>query len=257
MIRIPLAVCFPLVFALLASLAAGTEGRQKKADKRPPKQAKEIYVIMKARLFEVDEAFYKKLSKARWLSRADLDELERQFLNPAQGKLPAADSLFSHLEKQHPLLTWKETNLDPGQEGVLLALDRVRTLLPGPDQVRRGQKGPQTIHEGVSLRALVHISADRRYVRARFTEKSVELEGTEKVNVVVDQDGRERVGETAFLKEATLSLVRDLPDGGSFLLPLAYRPRASRENDRWLVVEVVPRIYIEEEERQIRGQVPK
>ncbi len=38
---------------------------------------------------------------------------------------------------------------------------------------------------------------------------------------------------------------------------MKYRPRATRDNDRWLVALVVPRIYIEEEERQIRGPVPK
>jgi hypothetical protein len=120
-----------------------------------------------------------------------------------------------------------------------------------------GKKAPQTIDEGLTLSAQVHISADRRFVRAKFLEKSLEIEGIEKVKVVVDNKGTEAVGEFVFVKEASFSRARYIPDGGSILLPLHYRPRAVRKNDRWLVAEVTPRIYIEEEERAHRGQAPK
>src|SRR5262249_11868821 len=120
----------------------------------------EIYVIMKARLYEVDDAAYKKLAKARWLSRADLEKLEKRQTRP-----PA---LFALLEKQKPFLTGKDINIDPGKEGVLLTAIKPIKCLPPPTQLRQGKKGPQTIDEGFTLSAQVHISADRRFVRGKF-----------------------------------------------------------------------------------------
>jgi hypothetical protein len=238
-----------------AFLLTADAGAQPKPRGNPkPQKASEIYVIMKARFYEVDDAFYKKLAKAKRLSKADLEELERQALNPN----PAArDSLPALLEKQKLLLAGKEVNIDPGKEGVLLTLSKTINRFPTPDQVRQGKKGAQTIHEGVSIRAQVQISVDRRFVRAKFMEKSLEIEGIEKVIVVVDDKGTIAIGETVLLKEGSLSQVRDIPDGGSLLLPLQYRPGTARDKDHWLVVQVMPRIYIEEEERQRRGQGPK
>ena len=215
----------------------------------------DIYVIVTARLYEVDDATYKKLAKARWLSRADLEEQERQFLKGPRVKPAGPDSLFPLLEKQKPLLAPKPVNIGPGKDGAVLNMSKAVTCLATPDQLRQGKKA-QTITEGFTLVAQVHISADRRYVHAKFVEKSLEIEGFEKVLAVVDDKGTEAFGEVVFVKEATVSLKRDIADGGSFLLPLQYRPRSARESDRWLVVHITPRIYIEEEERLIRG-LPK
>jgi hypothetical protein len=226
-------------------------GRPKQADKKEAKSAKEIYVIVTARLYEVDDAFYKELARSKWLSKKDLDELERQFLDPKK-KQPADDLPFARLGKQKLLLTGKKVSIDPGREDTVLTYHKLTRLPPSPEQLRQGKDGPQMIQEGVSLRAQVHISADRRYVRAKLIEKSVELEGAEKVEVPLGGDVKKVTGSVAFLKEASSSKVVDIPDGGSFLLPLQYRPRAVRHNDRWLVALVTPRIYIEEEERAIR-----
>src|SRR5438045_3390056 len=89
--------------------------------------------------------------------------------------------------------------------GTLLHLTATKPIdrLPTPDQLRQGKKGPQRIDEGFTLSAQVHISADRRFVRAKFLEKSLEIEGTEKVKLVVDEQGTEAVGEIVFAKEAS------------------------------------------------------
>lgn len=243
-----LVACLAAIGALLHLIVDA--GAQPKPDGKPkPNQGSELYVILKARLYEVDEAFHNKLAKAKWLSRANLEELETK--PPADGKL------FALLEKQKPFLTGKEVNIDPSKEGVLLTATKPINCLPTPDQLRQGKKGPQTIDEGFTLSAQVHVSADRRFVRAKFLEKSLEIEGIEKVRVVVDDKGTEAVGEIVSAKEVSLSQARYIPDGGSILLPLHYRPRAVRKNDRWLVAEITTRIYIEEEERARRGQAPK
>lgn len=248
MYRRILVACLAAIGTLPHLLA--NAGAQPKPNEKPkPDRGREIYVIMKARLYQVDEAFHNKLAKARWLSKADLEELET--------KPPADGALFALLKKQKPLRAGKEINIDPGKEGVLLTATKPINCLPTPDQLRQGKKDPQTIDEGFTLGAQVHISADRRFVLAKFLEKSLEIEGIEKVKVAVDDKGTEAVGEIVFAKEASLSQARYLPDGGSILLLLRYRPPAVRKNERWLVAEITPRIYIEEEERARRGKGPK
>jgi RNA polymerase sigma factor (sigma-70 family) len=231
-------------------------GRPKGAGKAPPTPG-EIAVIVTAWLYEVDDAFYKKLSQQKRLSMEDLEKLERQFLGQLNAKPLEDDTLFKLLAKQKPLLTRKEIKFDLGKEGALLSWGKTIKCLPSPDQVRKRQKGPQTVQEGVSLFAQIRVSADRRFVRVKFTEKSAELEGIDKVKVTLDNTGEEAFAEIPFLKESGHSQVRDIPDGGSFLLPLHYRPREARGKDRWLVLCITPRIYIEEEERQLRGEAPR
>jgi hypothetical protein len=243
MYRRILVACLVAVAALLHLIVDAA------AQPKPDTKRSELYVIMKARLYEVDEAFHNKLAAATWRSRADLEELE--------SRPPADGALFALLAKQEPFLTGKEINIDPGKEAVLLRATRPINCLPTPDQLRQGKKGPQTIDEGFTLSAQVHISADRRFVRARFLEKSLEIEGIEKVKVVVDDKGTEAVGEIVSTKEASLSQARYIPDGGSILLPLGYRPPAVRKKDRWLAAEITPRIYIEEEERARRDRAPR
>ncbi|MCI0465047.1 MAG: hypothetical protein L0Z62_49635 [Gemmataceae bacterium] len=74
---------------------------------------------------------------------------------------------------------------------------------------------------------------------------------------MVDDKGTAVVAEIVSAKEASLSQARYIPDGGRILLPLQYRPGTVRKNDRWLVAEITPRIYIEEEERLRRGPPPE
>lgn len=219
----------------------------------PPQLAKpnqsELYVILKARVYEVDEAFHQKVAKAKWLSRADLEKLEE--------KAPQESPLFALLEKKKPTLTGKGINVDPGKEGLLLTSMKTIKCLPTPEQLQTGKKAPQTFDEGFTLRAQVHLSPDRRFVRAKFMEKSLEIEGVEQVKVLVDLDKEiEEVGEVVSTKEGSTSWMRYVPDGGSILLPLRHRSAALRKKERWLVVEVTPRIYVEEEERERRKQNP-
>jgi hypothetical protein len=248
MSRSVLVCSLALIGAFVYLVAEG--GAQPKPDEKPkPKQRSDIYVIMKARLYEVDKAFHNKVAKARWLSKADLEELETK---------PAADGkLFALLKKQKPFLTGKAVNIDPGKEGVLLRATKPIKCLPTPEQLRQGKKDRQTIDEGCTLGVQVHISADRRFVRARFLEKCLEIEGIEKVKVVVDDKGSEAVGEFVFTKEDSFSQARYIHDGGSILLPLNYRPPAVMKKKHWLVAEITSRIYIEEEERERRGKAPK
>jgi hypothetical protein len=265
--------CLAAVGALLC-LTVDAGAQPKPYGNPKPNKGKEIYVVMKARLYEVDEASYNKLAKAKWRSRAELEELETR---------PQGDNaLFALLAKQEPFLAGQEVNIDPGKEGTLLTATGTILCLPTPDQLLQGKKDPQIIHESLTFSAQVHISADGRCVRAKLQEKCLEIEGIEKVKVVAERKGAEvlealvpprlmrvlrplgvdlkyteAVGAFVFVKQASCSEARYIPDGGSRMLPLHYRPLAVRNKDRWLIAEITPRIYIEEEERARRGQPPK
>jgi len=233
-------------------------------DERGPYKIKHPSVIVTAQLYEVDEAFYKEVAKAGWLSMADLEKMGRIFVDGSETN-QAAESLFDLLGKQKLLLSVKDIKIEAGKEESLLASTKSINGLPSPAQLRKGQKGPQKIDIGVTLRASVQVSAERRLVRVRFIEKGSELEGIDKVPLVLDQKGAplldekgaEAVAEIACVKESTLSVLRSVPDGGSLLLPMQYRPRTTKEKGRWLVAMIELRIRIEAEERRLRGEADK
>jgi hypothetical protein len=215
-------------------------------------------VIVTAQLYEVDETFHKEVAKGKWLSMADFEKLERIFLglDPPE-KMHTGESSLDLLGKQKPLLAAKEIKIENNQEGSLLSSTKEINCLPSPAQLRKGQTGPQMIEEGMTLRARVQVSFDRRFVRMTFIEKGAQLEGIDKVSVVLDEKGAQAVAEVAFLKESTFSTMRNLPDGGTLLLPLQYRRGSANEKERWLVARIEPRIYIAAEERRIRGEPDK
>jgi hypothetical protein len=225
-------------------------------NERGPIKIKHPSVIVTAELYEVDEAFFKELARAKWHSQADYEEMERSILDHPE-KAQTGVSLFERLAKQKLLLASKEVKTELNQERVLLSLIRESTCLPSPAQRRKGQNDPQKIDEGVALRSQVQLSADLRFLRVTFIEKSWELEGIEKVAVVLDAKGTETLAEIASVKETTVSASRTIPDGGTLLLPMQYRPTDAREKGRFLVAVIAPRIYIEAEERQRQGQPAK
>jgi hypothetical protein len=225
----------------------------------PPKDANadkakewELGVIAKVQLYEVDDAFYQNLAKAKRLSLQELDDLERKFLDAPKHKQPEVDSWFKQLEKQKLLVELKDIKLDIGKGGTLVSFTKPIKCLPSPEQLRKGDESPQTIAEGVTLLAQAHVSSDRRYVRAKLTETSVDFEGSDKVKVFFPDTGKDAIAEVPFMKESRHTQMRDIPDGSSFLLPLQYRPRDARDRSRWMVVLITPRIYIAEEERERR-----
>ncbi len=234
-------------------------------DERGPYKINPLEVIFTAQLYEVDEAFHKRLGNPKWLSMVEIEEWERVFLlsvGPEKKQIgpekkQTGESFVDLLKKQKLLVSVKDVKIIDGKEGEILSTMKVSHCLPSPAQLRKGHKGPQKIDEGLALRAQVQISFDRRFVRAKFIEKDAELEGIDKTSAWVDNKGTQADAEIACVTESTFSLPRTLPDGGSFLLPLQYRPADAKEKGRWLVVRIEARIYMEEEDRILRGEAGK
>jgi hypothetical protein len=231
-------------------LTAITSAQSPKDSKAPG--AKDMWVVVKADLFEVDDAAYQALVKAPWRS---LEEIEREFFGRPKDKAPKPPTLFELLDKQKPLASRKDIVIDPGQEVELLNVRKVTFLQLSPESLRDGFVGggpPPVVEEILSLRARVVVSPDRRSVRIQFREESVALEGVTKQTVRVD--GKDKPAETPFVQKATVARTRDIPDGGMLLLAITHRPRELREKGHWLVARVQPQIVIKAEEKVLRAK---
>src|SRR5262249_47610796 len=73
--------CIAVLGALLL-LTTDASAQPKPGGDPKPKNSSELYVIVKARLYEVEEAACEKVAKARWLSQADLEGLEQRQTTP-------------------------------------------------------------------------------------------------------------------------------------------------------------------------------
>jgi hypothetical protein len=214
----------------------------------------DVAVIVQAQLHEVDDAFYQRLKKVK---RISLEEAERRFLGlDGDGKEPppkkAEPSLFDLLEKQPVVVRGEAVKTDNHQEIALLSRQQAVVCLPDPEVVRLGVKGsPQTILEGVAFRAAIRVGWDRRSVRLKLVEKAAAIQEILKVKA---QGLAEKAvdAETPFVLESTHAQVVEVPDGGTTLIAVSYRPALLHQKERWWVLSLTCRIWIEEEEREIR-----
>ena len=220
---------------------------------RTLRRVADVAAQVQVRVYEVNDEDYSKLKKQK---RVLMEESEKQAANGSNKD----DALAKELEQQKPLFTGDETELNHEGEALLLSRHAFRSLLASPDQLRQGDTARQGIFHGLELHGLVHISADRRYVRLKLREESAHLEEVvkSKVQDLVEEQktGREKEAdaETAFIQEETHGATLDIPDGGTVLMPIHYRPASVRSSNRWWVAAVQVRVVIEEEERQIRRE---
>jgi hypothetical protein len=154
----------------------------------------DLAVIVRARLYEVDNAFYRKLNSAK---RVPLDDLERQFL---EGKLPR-DSLFTALEKETPVLVGEELRVGNGQDALLLARQWATSFRPNPDRVLDGDVTRQLVLDGIALRGQPRVSADRRSVRLQLTEQTRRLDEIQTAKVWDLKAGKEVTAELPRLRK--------------------------------------------------------
>jgi hypothetical protein len=233
----------------LAIRATGTRQAQFTAILQLFHRLADINVTAQARLYEVDDAFYEKLKKAKRLSPEELEKAERNFL---EGK--KVPSLFDLLPQQTKIQDGDAIKADSGQDCFLLGRHVVVQCGPGPAQVKKGEKDRQAVLEGVSFSAQFRVSSDRRYIELKLTEKAVAVEEIQKVKIgsLVPPDFAEGVADVPAIKESTQTRSLLVPDGGSILVPVHYRPRSVQEKNRWWVLTITARIVIEEEEMRIR-----
>ncbi|MBM3993934.1 MAG: hypothetical protein FJ303_07255 [Planctomycetes bacterium] len=200
----------------------------------------DLVVTTQCKLYEVDDAFYSKLKNAK---RASIEEEERIFLEGNGPKVVPLDVLMSN---QKLVVTGDDVTVDNGQSATLLARQTVQQCSAGPEQVRKGDKARQFFITGFVVSGAIRVSPDRRYIRIELGERTKEVDQIRKVKVLTEQGLRiveepgkgqralppvEVVAETPVFHESTHLRVLDVPDGGTRLVPLYFRPRSLEEKN--------------------------
>ncbi len=235
----------------------------------------DIAVVMDARVYEVDRAFYAKHFAP--LLAAGKGAPERPLVS-----LSGDDEVLEKLEKEKPLLRGLEIKVRQGQQIAFLALREAfryrerhralpgkmdeqgpgglgggfRALLENSDRQQPGAP-PKfgTGLAGVSLLVRVEVAPDRRFVRLQITQKIEQLVELRKIKYGDAELGYEEIEEPSMTKSSVTTSIK-LPDGQPFFMPVVYRPLGARGQDRPLVLVARPRIYIEAEEEQVRNAQP-
>lgn len=196
----------------------------------------DVAVLMNAKLVEVDQTYYQD-HLAPLLKKPG----DRQ---PVIISLPAAQ--VNNLEQQKILAEGKSALIPPEK-----TLDFLTWQRPfGYQEVTLERETRSRIGlEGVTFRVHATVSADRRFLRLKLSQDSVQLEKLSKRKIFL-ADEKVLVNEFPNLRERGVTNTIKIPDGGSLLMPVLFQPEGNRV---WLLL-ASPRIWIEEEERQLRGQ---
>jgi hypothetical protein len=205
----------------------------------------DVDINLRADLFEIDRAIYEKEIKPK-LGRRAAAEVAEGFVEMLQKK---ASLVVTHAV---PVANGKVSR----PLSVRQAFTYIESARPGPGP------GGQTNEYGFGFQGLtVHvtptISADRRFVSMKVTQKATELIELKKRTVFAPMSDKEVTVEVPDLADATATVVAEVGDGDWALVVVEYRTAAAKAKDRVLVLALRPLIYIGEEDKALRGNNPK
>lgn len=199
----------------------------------------DISVTLEADWYELDRAFYQK-------------EIEAAL---AKGPAAVAEDMALKVRKQGVHLRYSKPAIPHGKDA-RLSLRNAFVYVAGPgDPKRRPDEVFGTAFHGVSFQVRPAVSADLRSVRLRVAEQVTELAGIRKEKAVDVETGKVCRIEVPELRESSSTLSVRADDGQFVLVPVHYRPRATADKGRVLVLLLQPTIIVEEEERS-RGKNP-
>jgi hypothetical protein len=194
----------------------------------------DIRVDVRTTFLAVDPKWYEKeiaphLNKARKASDEDEEQVAKDL-----------SDLRILLKKNSEVLQSGNARLPIGRGGSLASLRQFHSYATGKiDEDGVAVWGVEWT--GVSYRCRTAVSADRRFVTFKIDETFREPE-------------EKRDGESVpRSKEKKKSEEITIPDGGMYLRKAAYTPESAVKRGRVLMVLIEPRILIEEEEKERRG----
>jgi hypothetical protein len=205
----------------------------------------DVAVVIEGELFEVDREFYKK-------------EIEPQLGDgPASAAkryaTPVAEGVAKQLRAKAIRLNANKVTIPNGQESKFLSLRKAFIYTAKPKGAgRKLDEVFDTGLYGVSFRARVIVSADRRRVRVNLTQDVTDLVEIKQEAVVDPETGNEARIDVPQLQNSSTSEAVQVDDGQSILLRVRSRADSVKGKERVQVLLVTPRIYIEEEERAKR-----
>jgi hypothetical protein len=206
----------------------------------------DVAVVMNARLYEVDRAFFTKQVAPLFARDEDPDE------RPKAVRIDGP--LLKRISQEKLLLESEDDKIRPRQEACFLSRRDVVRFNAGPDPTKAGEALTGTGLAGVSFEVQPLVSPDRRYLRLQVSQKVAQLVGIDKVKSLDLASGKEVEVEAPHLRKTTLAGMVQIPDAAPILMPVAYRPPGKESADKvWLMV-ARPFIWIEEEVKEVRRE---
>lgn len=196
-------------------------------------------VLMNARLYEVERAFFAKHIVPLFAKNGHPEE------RPAVVAIEG--DLLRRVTKQKLLGESDPVKIRPGEDTVFLAQQRAFHYQAGTPGTGRIQTG--TGLAGVSFEVRATLSRDRRFLRLRITQNVVELVSISKTKKLDVLTGKEMVVESPNVRKASLAGTVQIADAAAILMPVDYRP-AGKEDKVWLMV-ARPLIWIDGEAEAI------
>jgi hypothetical protein len=207
----------------------------------------DVAVDIKAEVIELDAAAFEKLTKVLPKSFRGKPGSPVVFSTGEEmdEKGPTAEEEKALREVNKILRAGREVQTSNGRfingtEATVSARQSVLTYKNRPESL--------VVKEGFRLVGTPVVSADRRFVRFKLTEKSVAVTGMRKRDLG-EIGGQKIVAETPELEDLGVTGSAVVADGGSLLFCLAYAPK-----DKVWVVSLQPTIFIKAEEEEVKKQ---
>jgi hypothetical protein len=217
----------------------------------------DLAVDVTADVIEFDQPAYEKLVKSvpkDGKRKAGSPILFATGIDPEE-KEPTAEEKKAHeamtkLLKGGKQIQTSTARFGNGIEATFSARQAVLTYHNG--MVNKKPSGPpQFLKEGFKLVGLPVVSADRRFIRLKLTEQSVNVTGIKKQDLGEVIEGQRLVLSSPETEDLGASGSATIPDGGMLIFRLSYAPK-----DKVWVVVLHPTIFIQAEEdfRQKEGK---
>jgi hypothetical protein len=206
----------------------------------------DVAVVMESQLFEVDAAFYRK--KIEPLSVSEQPVARKRFA------VVIKENLAQELRQQGaPVRSHKVTIADREARRFFSWQTAFNYLAQPKGASRKPADYLGTAFHGASLEAGVQVSADRRSVELKITQRTAELLALEKKIGNDPITGDEVSLDSPKFLNLTTSETILVEDEEYFLVPLHYRPASVKRKGHVLILLVRPTVYIEDEQRQRRN----
>jgi hypothetical protein len=201
-------------------------------------------VVMNARIYEVDRAFFTKHVAPLFAVEGGSDD--RPVVFPIQGPL------LERLTKEKLVLQSEDVKLRPHQRVVFLSLRSGLRFAGAPDLMDAAHMPTGAAATGVSFEVRPRVSLDRRSLRLELRQTADQLVAMDKVKTLDLASGKEVEVECPNIRKTSVTQTIQVADTQPILMPVNFRPAEKDSKDKvWLLV-ARPFIWIEEEVQEVR-----
>jgi hypothetical protein len=190
----------------------------------------------------------------------DLYEVDRNVFDRDLGRrlgerlaLPLSQALAERVRKQGTRLRVGRARLANGKGGKVFSLRKAFTYLGPPTGIPGRMQEEKVGFTGLSVEAAVLVSADRRFVDVKLTQRTTDLLKIDRRTARLPLSGRRLPYEAPDLAEAKHSAKVHVGDGVSILVAVRARSHPTAAG-KVLVLLVNPLVFINEEHKA-RGEV--